>query len=268
MSALFEDIQPLSLSAHREQAVLLNRDYRFALAQNVAAIATREFAMAAPHMPILFARRGEGVSPVVVLGLVEGQNALVSDGGEWQGGYIPAALRLHPFAIVRVAGGDGRAMLGVTGRALVAAGTEGSLPIVGADGKLSPEIENTQKFAADVGRAAALTQTFCQRLQSLDLLAPLRIQARAQGGRVFNVNGFLTISRERLAALDPGTLHALMQEGFLEAVWLQLLSLRQLRNLAERSGSALDDAARDEAGDTDEPGQISFRRSTWSGRLS
>jgi len=267
MSALFENIEPLAMPRHRDKAVRLNRDYRFTANQSVAALSAREFGYAAPHLPILFARRGETVSPVALLSLIEGRNAQVSDTGQWLAGYIPAIFRLHPFAIVRVEGGDDKAMLGVTGSALVAEGTEGSVPIFLPDGKPSETIAATQKFAAEVGQAAALTEAFCKRLQALDLLAPLGIRAKGTGGQVFNVTGFLTVSRERLAALDPADLHALMKEGFLEPIWLQIFSLRQLRALAERSGSGIEHEAEAD-GDTDEPGQASFRRTTWPGRLS
>lgn len=270
MSALFEDIEPLALPRHRDKAIRLNSDYRFAAAQSVAALSTREFAFAAPHLPIVFARRGEDVTPVALLGLAEGLNAQVSESGEWLAGYIPAVLRMHPFAIVRVAGDDGKTMLGVAGKAVVAAGTEGAVPVFQDDGTPAETIVATQKFAAEIGKAASATEAFCKRLQGLDLFAPLGIRAKGAGGRVFNVTGFLTIPRERLAALDPADLHALLQQGYLEAIWLHIFSLRQLRTVAERSGSAIDHehAAEKVAEDTDEPGQISFRRSTWPDRLS
>ena len=65
----------------------------------------------------------------------------------------------------------------------------------------------------------------------MGLIQPVTFDIKFDSAHGANVTGLLGIDRERLAALDAGSLHALHRAGYLEGAYLVLASMHNLRRL-------------------------------------
>ena len=96
---VYETAVPVNHARHGEWSVEVGGDYGFSRNLNSVPIMAVEFARAASEYPIVFAGTDETVMPVVIVGMRGNENLYVSEQGKWQGRYIPAFIRLYPFAI-------------------------------------------------------------------------------------------------------------------------------------------------------------------------
>jgi hypothetical protein len=66
---------------------------------------------------------------------------------------------------------------------------------------------------------------------ALGLIQPVQLGIRFDEEHGANVTGLFGIDRDRLAALDADSLHALHRAGYLEGAYLVLASMHNLRRL-------------------------------------
>src|SRR4051812_18868479 len=108
---------PIALNREQHRDLKLDRaklaDWSPTANLNSFFINAVEFVDSCREYPIVFVRAGEHpqtgkpeVAPTVVFGLTQGENLFVGDGGAWQADYLPAHLRIYPFAIARTGGND------------------------------------------------------------------------------------------------------------------------------------------------------------------
>ena len=75
-----------------------------------------------------------------------------------------------------------------------------------------------------------LTQDFCQRLQDLELLAPLKIGYQI-GDQGHNLEGCLVINEQEFNELSDDDFDQFKQRGYLPAVYAQGISMGQVERL-------------------------------------
>ena len=193
-----------------------------------------EFAIASREYPIVFLRRGEGVAPVAILGLAEGENLFVSGDGDWQASYIPAFLRLYPFVMANVAETD-RMLLGIASDH-PGLNTEGRGFGLFEDGEPSKLIQDAQEFAKRFAEQSKLTERFSAEIEKLDILTPIGVKMKGPDAAERAVGGMYVVDRKKLSDLDDAVLHGMVKSGALEAIYLHLSSVQNLRDLAKRLG--------------------------------
>ena len=67
-----------------------------------------------------------------------------------------------------------------------------------------------------------------------DLIAPVELEVKITGSEPVNLQGFYTLEREKLAALDSAKLFELHRGGFLHAAYLVMASQGNLNKLISR----------------------------------
>ena len=72
-----------------------------------------------------------------------------------------------------------------------------------------------------------------QKLQELNLLREMRFDAKLPDGNTLSVEGFLTVDEDKLKVLPDTTLIELQRTGILGLVHAHLISLGNMRRLAE-----------------------------------
>ncbi|MEA1053628.1 SapC family protein [Lamprobacter modestohalophilus] len=100
------NLQPITLSRHRDQRWARYTDYRFAAADTLAPLVVQELPKALMSLPIGFIEQPDGYGLVAVQSLQPGQNLFVSVDGRWLGGYVPALYRGYPFALAKTEEGQ------------------------------------------------------------------------------------------------------------------------------------------------------------------
>ncbi|WP_170149496.1 SapC family protein [Rhodoplanes roseus] len=132
---------------------------------------------------------------------------------KWQAGYIPLAVRVHPFQL-RDAGGDplDELMLPADSPHVGPAG-----PIEIAHGaRLNPQLIAIHKLLATLAAGQASFATALDQLMIANLLVPLQLPATQDGAapRATGEPSYFTVDHQRFAALPNGALAAMARHDF------------------------------------------------------
>ena len=139
-------------------------------------------------------------------------------------------LRLYPFALGRVDDKTFAICVDTTWSGL--SQTEGQ-PLFNADGQPSELTQQVQKQLEQTEVEVQRTRLVGERLQALGLLREMRFDATLPDGHKLTVDGFLAVDEDKLKALPDATLLELQRNGILALVHAHLISLGNMRRLAE-----------------------------------
>lgn len=227
----------LDRATHRNLRVHLPvTDWRVAARLNSMFLAAIEFGDACREYPVVFVHAGadaEGkqqIAPVTVFGLAQEENLYVADDGSWRATYMPALLRLYPFGIGRV---DDKTFAICIDAAWSGVSSTDGTPLftdTGEPSELTKQVQQQLELAeAEVQR----TRLVGLKLLELDLLRDMRFDATMPDGQKLSVDGFLTVDEEKLKALPDAAVLDLQRTGLLGLVHAHLISLGNMRRLAE-----------------------------------
>ena len=193
------------------------------------------------HLPIAFLREGGAVIPVAVLSPQPGRNLFVAPDGRWIGGYVPAALRGHPFRLLPT--DDGRHALCVDeDSGLVTEGPAGE-PFFDPDGQLSVPLRQVLDFLSAIEANRAATARACAALLHHGVVAPWPITLRTEAGEQ-PVEGLLRIDEAALNALPMPAFEELRQAGAVPVAYCQMLSAQHLPLLGRLAAAHAQQQAR------------------------
>lgn len=231
-----------------KQAVALDRIQHRALKLDVAAkdlstvkalnaffVAGGEFGDACKEYPVVFVQAGQDeagkpqVAPIAVFGLRAGENLCI-EGDEWRVRYVPASLRLYPFAMARVEGDQLVVCIDQSWKGFNTADGQALFDEQGEPTEFTRQVQQQlEAFEADVER----TRLACSLLLEKGLLRDMRFDATLPDGQQLAVDGFLTVDDEKLRALPDADLLALARNGLLGLVHAHQLSLGNMTRLVE-----------------------------------
>lgn len=234
---LFYDT-PAAVNAgrHGKMSVDLKGDYGFAREVNSVPIAAAEFALCAAEYPIVFAGEASAPVPSVILGLDGSKNAFVGADGKWLGTYLPAYIRRYPFVLSHQDDAGTQTLHVDEGCAGLNSKGKGEALFDGD--KPSEYLQNVLKFQQDYHTQHQRTQAYAKRLADLELLKPMQANYTTPEGEKRTLQGFFTVDREKLKALDEAAVMEMFRTDELECTYLHLQSARNFATLAERVGEA------------------------------
>jgi hypothetical protein len=237
-SALYREPELLDPARHRGLKMGTLADFSITRGMHGAFITATEMPQAALEFPILFIHSGEldaagkaTVSPIVLLGLSQGENLFV-DGTRWDAHYIPAFIRRYPFltATLRGAGSTG-VMIDKAWSGFADAAGE---PLFDAADKPAPALQRAIDFLEMFEAEAQRTRSFCARLVELELLKEMKADATLPSGSTLSVDGFLVVDEDKLHRLDESVVLEVHRNGMLMLLHLHLASLANMRHMVER----------------------------------
>lgn len=228
--------EALDRAAHRSLRIKLPvTDWTVASRLNSMFVAAVEFGDVCRDFPIVFVRAGNDpdgktqIASVAVFGLGKEEN-LYLDGTAWRAAYMPAMLRLYPFALGRI---DDKTFAIVLDTAWSGVSTTDGDPLFDAAGEPSELTKLVQQQLEQTEYEVERTRLVGQRLQDLGLLREMRFDATLPDGGKLSVDGFLTVDEDKLKALSDADLIDLQRSGLLGLVHAHLISLGHMRRLAE-----------------------------------
>jgi len=223
-------ITPITRSRHATMRWRGNVSYAFAADRAVVPLVGAELFRAVLAFPVAFIRQGEGFVPAAVLGLESNRNLFVAEDGRWLGGYIPAALRGHPFVLGRTE--EGQQLLCVDEASeLVGEGPEGER-FFEDDGTPAEAVRRVLDFLTRVEQNRAATAAICAALQARNLVEPWPITLKGDQGER-KIEGLFRVNEAGLNALDDEAFLSVRKSGALPIAYTQLLSMQQLRVLRD-----------------------------------
>jgi hypothetical protein len=218
-------VEPVWLdpALHRALRIAPLTDFSVAGRMHAAYLTAKEFPPAAVELPIVFVpvASSDGtpramVYPIVLLGVVPGENLQVED-GRWNARYIPASIRRYPFLSSGPINGE-------PSRVLVDRAWSG----------LSETVGDPLFDADDKPADAENTRLFCRRVIELDLLKPMKADLTLGDGTQLTIDGFEVVDEEKVRTLPDAVVLELHRNGMLMLLQLHLLSLTNMRHLVER----------------------------------
>jgi hypothetical protein len=212
--------------------------------QNSLFLAAVEFAEACKEYPIVFVRVGtaptdgskQAVAPLAVTGLRNGTNLFV-EGDKWAGIYVPAYLRRYPFTMARIEEGSDQLALCFDNDWPGFSETEGT-SLFAADGQPTEFLLNCKTFLENFEQEAERTRLVCAQLVDMELLRDMRFDATLPGGEKLEVDGFMAVDEDKLAALPDEQVLSLYRSGLLALLEMHRVSMGNMNRLATKHGMA------------------------------
>jgi hypothetical protein len=218
---------PVSPSRHADKGWHSPSNLAFASSQAGVPLVGAEFAKAAISMPIAFAEQAGRFFPLAVMSPIVGQNLFIGPGGQWLGGYVPAALRSYPFGLSRAAGAEEFTLYIDEDSGLVVEPDGTSQPFFGADGKPSAAVKAVMASLGEFERNRSRTEMAIAALAEVGVIEPWSLQMRVSG-QVTPVGGLFRTSQAAINALDDAAFLKLRHAGVLPLAYMQLLSMSQM----------------------------------------
>jgi hypothetical protein len=214
---------------------------------NALAVSWTEFSVAARDYPIVFTSLDDRASyaPVIVLGLVEGNNLFVDGSGEWDAAaYLPAFVRRYPFCISKLyvdGAASSERVVCVAKSWVDAAGIE----LFDAKGKPTKHWQAVERLLAEYERDLDLTAQMCAALARLELFAPFTMEVVREGKSGYKLAGMFRVDEARLKDLRPASHKVLVTKGYMGRIYSHLHSLDNFQRLYARQVAAHQRAARE-----------------------
>jgi len=115
--------------------------------------------------------------------------------------------------------------------------TEGT-SLFAADGQPTEFLLNCKTFLENFEQEAERTRLVCAQLVELELLRDMRFDATLPNGEKLEVDGFMAVDEEKLAALPDDQVLSLFRSGLLSLLEMHRVSMGNMNRLAAKHGMA------------------------------
>lgn len=230
----YKQVSALSRNNHATLRLEAINDYFFAASHHWLPAAGVEFFSAARHFPVVFIKEKESYSPVLVTGLANDKNDFVEKNGAWRKDtYIPAFVRRYPFVLADV-GAQENGLTVCIDEACVAWNKISGRKLFTKDGNNSPFLDEMLHFVNSFYVEMKRTAEFCAEISQLNLFVKRSLSVQTTQGKNYGLTDIYIIDEQQIAQLDTQALHKLNRAGMLGWIYAHLISLENLRGLAER----------------------------------
>lgn len=228
---IYSKVVPLSKVKHKNTSVRAVKHFSFAKNINSVPLTAAEFPFCASEFSIVFTGTDEDITPALILGIQEGENAYIREDGTMHSKYIPAFLRRYPF--VFSTDEEAKSFTLCVDEEFEGLNEDGEGErFFGEDGEHTTYLKNVLNFTKEYQNQFNRTRMFCKKLKELDLLSPMEAVINTKEGTTSKLTGFLTVSREKLSQLSDENLLSLTKSGELELIYLHLHSIRNFKAIA------------------------------------
>ena len=190
-----------------------------------------EFRNLQAHYPIVFQKSPDGVSfsPLALLGFEEGSNLFLGPNG-WDASYLPLAIERQPFLIGQA---DGELVVHVDLDSPRITAADGQAVFL-QHGGTTEYLERINSVLLAIHEGLQSTPSFIAGLMEHQLLEPFVFEVELEDGSTHRLAGLYTIHEERLSQLNGAALERLSRSGYLQAIYMAVASMSNLRALVER----------------------------------
>lgn len=239
------DIQALSSEAHRDLRVVIKRGAEYGENTHLVPVLADELRSLVLEYPVILIKDKESgrYNMCAMLGFEQDEN-LFLEGEEWDAIYVPVHIRRQPFSLTYTAEKDGKPdpdslVIAIDMDSNRVNEQEGER-LFDEDGNNTDLLKNVNDVLAGVGTAGASTDAFISALVEHDLIEPANLDVQFAGGEKKRFEGIYTVQDEKLNKIEGEVLADLYKKGYLQAAWLMLTSIANVRKLlhlkAQRDG--------------------------------
>ena len=208
----YKGLEPLSSDLHRDFKLRIQESAPFLAGQHAVPITVEEFPLVQRHMPIVFSVGADAI-PLALMGLNEGVNVFVDDGGKLIEStfYVPAYVRRYPFMLAKLQPDTQELSLCFDATAEGIGAFEDGEPLF-SDGQPSELTRNILAFNEQFEQAGQRTHQFMTELKELDLLMDGEVSIQPEGvEQPFIYRGFQMVNEEKLREMRGDQLRKINQ---------------------------------------------------------
>ena len=231
----YKKIVALNANTHKGYYLETAQNYKFAQNTNSTYIAHIEFLKASREYPIVFATdNNKSVYPVVLLGLGKDQNLFIDKKGNWLGNYIPAYVRRYPFILATASENDANLTICIDEEYSGFNKNKKGEKLFDSNNSHSQFLKNSIEFLREFNRHTHVTTAFCQSLQKLNILEPMKLNMKTNDGKEISMGGFMGVNRNKFKELPEKQVYELLKTDQLELIYMHLASLSNVEALMNR----------------------------------
>ncbi len=240
---LYQEPALLTPERFAGKSFVRSSDYTYARAAHIVPINAPQVVDAAGAFPVLFS----AATPmaVAVLGLRAGDNLFVEPDGRWAEGHpVPDYIRRYPFILKQDRKTKGYVLCIDAASSMIVDGDEA--PFFDGNDRSAP-IEEVAQACLAYQRQSELTHGMARAITDSGILAPVDDVYTLPGGRKLKLDGFLATDKKKLDALPDDTFLEWRRNGYLDFIYLHLVSLRTwprlFRRMARRQAAEAESGA-------------------------
>jgi hypothetical protein len=222
--------------AHKDLRVVMRFGPEFGDNVGMVPAFPSEYAELQREYPIFFRKDPESGAwqSVALLGFEQHENLFLQD-GRWNAAYLPGAAAKGPFLIgfqeQRIDGELRKEpVMHVDLEHPRISFSEGEAVFLPQGGQ-SPYLQHIASVLRGIRDGVEFGTAMFAAFDSMELIQPVGLDVQLDDKHRVSVNGLYSIDREKLGALDAGSLQRLNQAGYLEGAYLVLASLHNVRRL-------------------------------------
>jgi hypothetical protein len=221
----------LNSQAHRTLRVHARPSAQYGDNQRFVAVVVGEFPALAVHYPILFSKDADTGRFYcgAMLGFDSGENLFVEE-HRTSSAYRPLNLQRGPFFT------SGPDLAIDLDHPRVA--PSGDQELFDERGEPTGYLQSIMGLMTELRPGLERTRIFIDTLLGLKLIEPMTISARFDDGVQREFTGLYTVNRDQLKELADAAVLDLFRRGYLQLIYLLLLSLNHVSGLAQRKNRA------------------------------
>jgi hypothetical protein len=222
---------------HKDLKVVTRYAPEFGDAVNCVLTYPTEYGDVQREYPIAFRKDEAGeYQSIAILGFAKGEN-LFFDGQAWNASYIPAIVARGPFLI----GFQEREINGKPAKEPVmhinlddprVSEKEGQALFLRHGGN-TPYLERMARMLNIVHDGMIFSKAMFSAFEAYELIEPVNIEIELRRDDQLSLTGLHTINEDKLAQLGGDALEKLNKAGFLQAAFLVVASLNNMKKLIE-----------------------------------
>lgn len=224
---------------HQDLRVITRRCAEFGDDVHLVPTFPNEYADVQREYPIFFRKdpASGDYQSVALLGFSQGEN-LFLEGDRWAAGYVPAMIARGPFLI----GFQKQEVEGEVRKEPVVhvdlddprVNRKEGEPLFLEHGGHAPYLRHVAGLLRGIQEGIEIAGAMFAAFERHELIEPVNLEISVLDDVQYVLQGYHTINRERLAALDGDALAELNRAGFLEGAFLVLASHGNVPRLIER----------------------------------
>ncbi|MBE0501605.1 MAG: SapC family protein [Desulfuromonadales bacterium] len=210
---------PINYDQHRCYGWKNPEGFGFALRFALCSLAKEEISRAAQSLPVALRQREGRWEAVAVMGPVHSVNVMVDRLGRWRAGYVPAVLRVYPFAL-----GEGNQLCLWPDYRVQSLADSTVKPFF--DGEEWPqELKALQAFLVARQRGVVAVHTVVESLAAHSLLRPWPIPGLEKPDPARAIDGLFSVDSQKLLMVEGPLLKTLFKKGDLRWIYAHIDSL-------------------------------------------
>ena len=233
------DIKALNNETHRDLRIVVKRGAEYGENTHLVPVVADELRSLVLEYPIILIKDNESgrYSMCAMLGFEKGEN-LFLDGEEWDAIYVPVHFRRQPFSLSYTAEKNGEPdptslVIAIDMDSNRIRKDEGER-LFDDEGNETQLLKNVNDLLAGIGTSQSSTDAFINALVEHDLIEPANLDVQFAGGEKKRFEGIYTVQDDKLNKIEDDVLADLYKHGYLQAAWLMLTSIANVRKLLQR----------------------------------